>query len=255
MPQLAEKFGADLPLRLSDQAAVLRDEERFLEGLAREQFTKISDGENLKRAAFINVDKALQRYILRFWIKRRRGHLRSVDFQHIEAALSLIAGGPSQSRIALPGGWDLAREYDTLKLERRSRHVKRQCYSYHFKPGETLNVIEAGIKIQSELIHEVPPKLPQDLMEAIFDTDFLTGKLLVRNFRHGDRFQPIGMKGHKKIKDLFIENKLPLISRAVLPMLVIGDEILWIPGQGRSEIAKIGSRTRVALRLRAVRSN
>ena len=90
-------------------------------------------------------------------------------------------------------------------------------------------------------------------MEAVFDASCLTGHLTVRNFRRGDRFQPLGMAGHKKIKDLFIEKKVPLSIRARCPLLAMGEEILWIPGlwqkRGRSSIGKNG---RLIFALKAV---
>jgi tRNA(Ile)-lysidine synthase len=60
------------------------------------------------------------------------------------------------------------------------------------------------------------------------------------------------MAGHKKLKDLFIDKKIPLTVRANLPLLCAGDEILWIPGYGRSDAAKVGPETAEILRLRVV---
>jgi tRNA(Ile)-lysidine synthase len=113
-------------------------------------------------------------------------------------------------------------------------------------------VIEAGITIVSELIDSAPGKLPDNFMEAVFDADLLKGNLVVRNFRNGDRFQPLGMVGHKKVKDLFIANQLPWRTRAALPLLVMDNEILWIPGYGRSDSARIGSATKISLHLKVI---
>ena len=106
--------------------------------------------------------------------------------------------------------------------------------------------------IDSEIIAAAPGKLPDNFMEAVFDADLLKGNLLLRNFRNGDLFQPLGMRGHKKIKDLFIANRLPLRTRAALPLLVMDNEILWIPGYGRSDFARIGSATKISLHLKAI---
>ncbi|HEX6176329.1 MAG TPA: tRNA lysidine(34) synthetase TilS [Candidatus Binatia bacterium] len=252
MPEVSQKFGAELPARLCAQAEVLHDEEDYLGDLTRQQFENVSDGKDLNRGAFLNINKALQRRVIRLWIERRRGHLRAVGFDHIEAALSLIAAGPPQGRLAFPGGWQLAREYESITFERDRPNVKPRCYSYQFKPGMTLAVIEAGITIDSELIDAVPAKLPNNFMEAVFDAGLLKGNLLVRNFRNGDRFRPLGMEGHKKVKDLLIANQVPLHTRTALPLLVLDDEILWIPGYGRSEFARVGSATKISLHLKAI---
>ena len=48
----------------------------------------------------------------------------------------------------------------------------------------------------------------------------------MRNFRQGDCFKPLGWTGHKKIKDLFIDNKVALSVRAKLPFLLVGQDSL-----------------------------
>ena len=250
MPQVSERFGVKLPARLCAQAQVLGDEEDYLAELTRQQLENVSDGNKLSRKLFLNLNKALQRRVIRLWFEQRRGHLRAIDFDHVESALRLIAAGAPQGRLALPGGWQLAREYETITFDRPN--VKPRCYSYQFKPGSTLTVIEAGITIVSELIDPTPGKLPDNFMEAVFDADLLKGNLLVRNFRNGDRFQPLGMAGHKKLKDLFIAHQLPLRTRATLALLVMDNEILWIPGYGRSDSARIGSATKISLHLRVI---
>lgn len=253
MPRFQEKFGMQTPVRLSAQAEILRDEEKVLAELTRENLEKITCDRNLERGPLLELDKAFQRRILRLWIERRRGHLKGIDFDHIEAALLLIAGGAAQARLALPGGWELSREYETLKLEKRARTVERRCYNYHLQVGTDVNVLEAGMTIHSELVSAKQAKLPEDFMAAVFDANLLTENLLVRNFRNGDRFQPLGMSGHKKVKDLFIERRLSLRLRTVLPLVVAGPNILWIPGHGRSEFARISSASKVALLLKAER--
>jgi tRNA(Ile)-lysidine synthase len=57
------------------------------------------------------------------------------------------------------------------------------------------------------------------------------------------------MAGHRKVKELFIEKKAPLSARALLPLLVMGGEVLWLPGYGRSEIGRVGPNTKAVLRV------
>jgi tRNA(Ile)-lysidine synthase len=198
---------------------------------------------------------AMQRRLLRLWFAETPGNPRGLDFVHVEELRRLIEQGPPQGRLALPGGWELARQYERLKLVRRSARAKRPCYAYDFTAGSTLPIGEAGWEIRSEFIEPPLGHFPADLTEALFDAAGLTGTLTVRNFRSGDYLQPLGMSGHKKIKDLFIEQKLPLSLRATLPLLVLGQEILWVPGYGRSERAKVTVDTVSILRLKLVSVN
>jgi tRNA(Ile)-lysidine synthase len=252
IPKLKERSDPHFSSRLAHQAELLRDEDGGLEGFARTELGRIRRADGLDRESFLKQPVALQRLILRLWIEETRGHLRAVDFAHVDALLKLIADGAPQSRRAIPGGWELVKEYETLRLERRARNQKRLCYSHEYRIGTALNISEAGMTLQSERILAPLEQLPDNLMEAVFDAAELPETLTVRNFRQGDRFQPLGMAGRKKVKDLYIEKKVPLSVRSRLPLLATGEEILWIPGYGRSEAGKIGPRTKEIVSLRVL---
>jgi tRNA(Ile)-lysidine synthase len=255
LPKIRERFDGHLGERLARQAEIMRDENALLDDLARRKLAEILTAMGLNRERLLEQPIALQRRLLRLWIESVRGNLRGLDFVHIDELLRLIKDGPPHGRLAIPGGWELARQYDQLTLVRRSRQVKSQCYAYSFAPGAPLAIPEAGWEILSQLTEPSTERLPSDLAEAVFDAAGLTGPLTVRNFRHGDYFQPLGMSGHKKIKDLFIEQKLPLTQRATLPLFVLGTEVLWVPGCARSERAKLTQATRFMLRVKLVRLN
>jgi tRNA(Ile)-lysidine synthase len=254
IPQLKEKMDRNLASRLAHQAKLIREEDELLDALAKVALSETRNAEGMDRGSLLKKGKAMQRRLLRLWIEVTRGHLRGLDFQHVEALLDLIKAGPPQSRLAIPGGWELVREYETLRLEKRSRSLKQQCgcYSYELRMGEDLHVREAGLTIESRQILPPLPTPPVDLMDVFFDSASFPNKLTMRNFRPGDRFQPLGMRGHKKVKDFFIEKKIPLSVRASLPFLVLSDEVMWIPGYGRSELGKVTARTEVILNLKAV---
>ena len=254
LPQLKEKIDGHLLSRLAHQAELMREEEAFLQGLAHVELDRIRTPEGIDRGALLEYNKALQRRIVRLWIEATRGHLRGLDFQHVEALLDLIANGPPQGRLSIPGGWQLVKEYETLRLDKQSRRMGQQCacYSYALQVGEDLHIHEAGLMIQTRAISLPLPSLPDTFTEAVFDVASLAADLTLRNFRHGDRFQPLGMAGHKKVKELFIEKKLPLSVRASLPLLLLGDEVIWIPGYGRSELGKVTPATKTILHLKAV---
>tara|TARA_Y100000588_G_scaffold274463_1_gene290468 strand:- start:133 stop:558 length:426 start_codon:yes stop_codon:yes gene_type:complete len=65
---------------------------------------------------------------------------------------------------------------------------------------------------------------------AAFDAERLGDSLVLRSCRPGDRIQPLGMRGHKKLSDLFIDAKIPRIARPEMPVLVSGDDIAWAVG-------------------------
>jgi tRNA(Ile)-lysidine synthase len=255
IPLLKDKTDAGLSSRLARQAELIRDEERLLDELAQAELGKIRTSDRINGRALCKYGTAMQRRLLRLWIEQARGDLRGMDFHHVDALLRLIGEGPPQARLSLPGGWELVKEYETLRLQKNLRTRRRYpCYSYELVIGAELNIPEAGMAIQSRKILPPLSTLPNNSMEAAFDMAALGADqaVIVRNFRHGDRFQPFGMAGHKKLKDFFIENKLALSVRASLPLLVLGDEVIWVPGYGRSEIGRVRAETKTILYLTAV---
>ena len=251
LPKIHERVDHGFAARIGHQAELYRDEEAFLEEVTRQRLEAIQGGtDHLDRAALLGAPRALQRRVLRLWIEQARGHLSGIDFIHIDALLRLIEEGPAQGRLAIPGGWELAREYGKIRLLRPLRGARPVCYSYSLNIGTSLLVPEAAMEFHSA--RTTDGRTEAGVMEAFFDQLALTGPLIVRNFRHGDRFQPLGMSGHKKIKDLFIEKKIPLSLRAQYPLLTAGEDILWIPGLGRSEIARVTERTAVVVEVKAV---
>jgi tRNA(Ile)-lysidine synthase len=252
LPRMEKRLGRGVASRLARAAEVARDEAFFLEALARDWLAKSCANGALDRGALLLEPRALQRQILRVWLKLARGDLRNMDFDHIESILEIVSKGPPQSLLALPGGWHAVREYDSLRLAKTELRRPSPRYSYALRPDEPLPVPEAGVVVEAQYVSRAERALPRDLSEALFDLDTLTGSLEVRNFRPGDRFQPLGMAGHKKVKDLFIDKKAPRSARAVLPLLVMGKEILWLPGYARSAIGRIRPESTRMLHVRVI---
>ena len=85
---------------------------------------------------------------------------------------------------------------------------------------------------------------------AYFDKDKLTFPLCLRKWKNGDKFQPFGMKGKRKISDLFTDQKLSLHDKKNVWLLCnADDEILWVMGLRTDERFKITSQTRNILNI------
>ena len=252
LPQLRERFDDGLSERLAKLATIFRDEEKLLDAMTLKGLQRVGGGENLMVGALLREDKGIQRRVIRKWLDSNTDNLQGMAFSYVEMVLEFMALGPSQGRLSLPKGWDLVKEYDFIRLERsRRKKPVLPCYSYSLPREGSVMVPEAGVRFQSlRSSHVSTDNKPHNAFEAYFDSSSLPEPLMVRNFRTGDRFQPLGMTGHKKVKDLFIEKKIPLSVRRNLPMLVAGDEILWIPRYGRSELAKAGPNAREILKVR-----
>ena len=84
---------------------------------------------------------------------------------------------------------------------------------------------------------------------AFLDYEKLQFPLKVRNFRPGDRFQPLGVKGIQKLKKFFIDHKIPRFERPKIPLLISGEKIVWIVGYRIDERVKVTEKTQRVLRV------
>lgn len=87
-------------------------------------------------------------------------------------------------------------------------------------------------------------KIPTSPEIAWLDYDKLKFPLKIRNFREGDYFVPLGMKGRKKLSDFFIDQKIPVPEKQNIKVLISGNEIAWIVGYRIDNRFKISSATR-----------
>jgi tRNA(Ile)-lysidine synthase len=248
LPRIKEKIDPAIASRLARHAEISRGEDEVLDRLARDLLPRTTRAGELLRGPLLAEPTALQRRIVRLWLRQTLGGLRTVGYDHIEAILQLIAVGPPQGKVAIPFGREVVRRYETAAIEPK-RRAEVPAYNYTVAVGGELFVSEADMVISATV--GTSPALPQSPFEAIFDLRPLPETLTIRNFLPGDRFQPLGMTGHKKLKELFIEKKVPLLARRTIPLLVAGEEILWIPGYGRSRIAAVTAATRAVLRVSA----
>jgi tRNA(Ile)-lysidine synthase len=184
---------------------------------------------SVSRPWLLTEPKAVQRRVLKA-IGEQAGI--PLEFKHIEEILRFAAeDGPAGKELSLPLGWKIIREPEALVFRTPDlrRQERLQDYEYSLLvPGRVL-VPELGGVIEALL---VPPQAqiaeynPHQLLRA----DLLQGCLVARNWRAGDRFWPAHTKAPKKVKELLQEQHVAQPGRRLWPVVVSGDEIVWMRG-------------------------
>jgi tRNA(Ile)-lysidine synthase len=98
-----------------------------------------------------------------------------------------------------------------------------------------------------ELTCERAADLP--LGDGVLDADTLADRLEVRPWRDGDRMRPLGLGGSRTLQDLFTDRKVPRARRRLVPVVVSGGEIAWVPGVATGEPFRVTERTVMRARL------
>jgi len=205
----------------------------------------------IARLPFTRLHPAMQRRILREWLRAHLGTLRLPPYEILEGIRRAALDGKRTS-------WQLS---DTLRLTTDEAaltlHAKPpdpEPYEYPVELETPILIPQAGAWLEARLLNAPPPSLQATPECAYLDADAVQGQLIVRNARRGDRFQPLGMPAPKKLSDIFIDRKVPRAERWRLPLLCDAAGILWVPGYTIAARARIMPHTTRALHV-ALRRN
>jgi tRNA(Ile)-lysidine synthase len=163
-------------------------------------------------------------------------------------AMSGILGRTSPNKVInLPSGLRFSREYNTMILSKAPVGNRQPFEIILNLPGKT-SISEIALELETEIVDSVQDGIQDNnCKKAFFDLESLVIPLIVRNFKPGDRFIPMGMRGRKKLKNLFIDKKVPRPSRSTIPILVSGNDIVWVMGVMQSEVGKVTEDTKRVL--------
>jgi len=73
-------------------------------------------------------------------------------------------------------------------------------------------------------------ELSADPNREFFCGDKVSFPLIIRSWKDGDIFHPFGMKGTQKVSDFYINNKIDRLEKHKIPIVIVGDKIIWIAG-------------------------
>jgi tRNA(Ile)-lysidine synthase len=141
------------------------------------------------------------------------------------------------------------RHKDTVWLWNTQKSPTLTCPLPLHVPGETA-LAGLGIRFIADVVPADGAFEKCEARQACLDIESIQSSLTVRFPQPGDRFYPLGAPGHKKLKDFFIDKKIPRAERPCIPLLMSGGEIAWVVGYRIADPFKVRPETRRMLRLR-----
>jgi tRNA(Ile)-lysidine synthase len=237
---ILKKENPSVHVRFQQQSELMVDDELFLTQLTEQELTKTILSKQMKKVVLsisklLDIPIPLQRrgfqLILNYLYEQDVPQITTI---HIEQFLHLIKIPHPSGSLDFPNGLKIVKSYDECVL---SFDMQTEASSYEFKlkiPG--IVTLKKG-----KIIGEVTDFLPDIQLNKnviICDLEKLTLPLIVRTRQQGDVMSQQGMEGTKKLKALFIDEKIDRFDRDQWPVVInkTGD-LLWVPGLRRSNIA------------------
>jgi tRNA(Ile)-lysidine synthase len=176
---------------------------------------------------------------------------QKLQADHVSAVLGLM-DGLTGTWVQLSERHVVFRDRDTLVFKKTDafrdfRVIVRTDQRYEF----------SGFRFESS-VQDRPSGITLNGSRSEYvDADRIgESELVLRTWRDGDAFVPLGMKTHKKVSDYFVDAKIPLFEKRTYPVLETRNgEIVWLCGQRIDDRFRVTDATRRVLKLEFSRSS
>jgi tRNA(Ile)-lysidine synthase len=248
MPEL-KKMNPNLIQGVTNTVSVLREEERYLGIIVTKTLMKMISRKTDSRIELFlspmeSMDIVILRRLLRRGLDETEG-LRGISFTHLEDIIHLVKEGTSGDRIYLPKGIRVIRDYSLLVI---TSERPRTIASHEMNvPGEVA-IVGAGVVVKASF-EEKGEDFGDGRRSVLLDAGSMDFPLRIRPRRPGDCFFPYGFGKRKKLQDFFVDEKVPRDDRDTIPLVLTGDNIIWVAGYRADDRYRVTESTKKFLRL------
>jgi len=283
LPMLERDFANHVTSRLAALAGLAREEQVFWDALVEDRlrrFVRRDRGKSLIgiRDLLAPIQGLLQRgeemggqrvlwqrtlteRLVRQLYEGARGTRVGLGLRHVEQVIHLAGESPSGSRLDLPGGIAVERNFDELVFSRA--RGKAKCPG-NASPPAALVGYEYKIKLPIEgttsiLVPVLKRRFSLKMIDwsiaerdtkrdsVALDAHLLRSPLILRNWRSGDTYRPLGRRHRAKLKEMFRVRKVPRGERPLWPVLESAGDVIWTHGMPVAHGFGTGEQTQLAL--------
>ena len=245
IPRLARDYNPRVRDALARLSRAATEEVDYIESeLARHWPDLACESEgavSLSAPDLLALHPALRRHALRRAYTWVAGDARRLGEGHLEAMFSLLVSKHGGRALDLPRGVRARLDGDTLTL---ASHPKlpgllpelpgERAVCLPRNPGEKLDIPVGGWLVSMQVMEAGSCSIGEDPASTKFSARLNRNALgevaTLRTRRPGDRFQPSGMTGTRKLQDFYTDAKIPRDQRGRVPLLVCDNGIAWVAG-------------------------
>lgn len=260
LPALDEAMGADLRRGLCAMAA----EAQRLQARA---WAIASDLEQVHRVRVIDrfvetemewlraIPQSFRPELIRRWMRAAGMFRRALDRSHYERIGEVIDAG--DGTVTLPGKVIACCSEGSFILCLAQDGDLGKGFDVQLAVPGVTPVAPLGVRLEATILDAVGETLlasarRDNRYEEILDFERLELPLMARFPRPGDRIQPLGAPGRRKLQDILTDERVPRWRRSRVLVVTMQDEPIWVVGVRLSHGVRVTERTRRGLRLRLI---
>jgi tRNA(Ile)-lysidine synthase len=260
VPLIEREYQPNFKEILLRTSAILREENDYLEQEAKKAYQQIvqeeKDAISFEFSQYQSLHEAIQwRVVQRILggFYGEEGITEEAEGSDVRLIFEKLQQPSPSFLLELPFGVCFEKRYDRVLLRKGRGETVPPFEVDLISPGRTY-IEEIGKEV---VIGEIQKEdkfvsFNESSHTGFLDYQMLQFPLKIRNFRPGDRFQPLGVKGTQKLKEFFIDHKVPRFERPKIPLLISGEMIAWIIGYRIDERVKVNDKTQRILKVKVM---
>ena len=252
LPYMKNNFNPNIVETINRMALLLQDDNEFIEGEVNKAYKdNCFERENsivISKNLF-NIHSAIVTRVIRKALFAINKSNYDMEMKNIEDIIELSNLGTNK-RVDLPKDIYAENVYGDIIIRKKEYIKNKLSNELTLNKKDILHneVIFDEYIINFDLVNNKDIKQENDELIKKFDYDKINN-VTIRYRKDGDRITPLGMKGSKKLKDIFIDMKIPKEKRDEIPLIQFNDEISWIVGIKMSDKFKITKETKHILKV------
>lgn len=253
LPYMKDNFNSNVIESIVRMSNSLKSDNDYIEKEAEAKFREVS---NIKEKGFVEINlddfvclhDAIKVRVLRNSIKHILGDTNFVDQRHIEDIMSLEDNSKVNKMLTLPRNIFVYRKKDSIILTNEEIVNEEIEFYYNVPSNGFIKIKELKQIIETQVMSiDRYKSMKLDNSSKGFDFNKVKGCIVIRSRRQGDKIK-LAM-GSKKVKDLFIDLKIPREERCKIPIITDSEGIICVGDYKISENYKIDENTKEVLKI------
>jgi len=249
IPEL-KSYNPNITSALNRLAEIQRVDSHWLDTMTQKKFEQSTQHADHRQvtmnAQFLkNEHPAIVRGVIRKAIQWIKKDLRRITHDHIQTLSQWLLTGDKTRYMNLPEKVRVEISQKNITIEKGKQFIEapKKLYYCLEQPGK-LNIPERNMILQLDLFTENLVEINRSSENHVFlDANVVSFPIVVRSIEPGDRFQPLGMGGHQKLKKFFINQKIPRSQRSQALVMISQGQIVWVIGYRISQSAATSQST------------
>ncbi|MBD5542039.1 MAG: tRNA lysidine(34) synthetase TilS [Lachnospiraceae bacterium] len=241
---------------IAQSAELMREAADFLEDITeqvyKDKVKEQPDGRHIDREELENLPPYLKSAIIYKMLYKACGKKRDIARVHVDSVEKLLKGQSGRRSMLIYGMQAVIQQRDLVIRPGQQDEISICGMEALDVTGASIVEIGEGINrvsVKCRLFsYEKTESIPQKPYTKWFDYDKINNRPVVRTRQEGDFFY-CGERARKKLKDFFINEKIPLLERDNVWLIADDKHIMWILGHRISNFYKITDETKRVLEI------